>query len=293
MNSLLVAVVFMAGADPGADVLAVFKAKCATCHGPDVKEPKGKFGYVLELKKLAASPLVVPGNPPASDLWLLCASGNMPPNDSSTGPLTSTQKALVKAWIEAGCPPPMLAAEPVKEASAPTTAPAEEDAPETTTPVTEPSFLGRAVSLLGNFHLLVLHFPIALIMLGAVAEALAWLLIRRGTPETMIMATLTRLLVGTLVVMATVAAVPTVVLGWLHANSGFGASQPDNLFWHQWLGTGVLVLLMGTAWLCWGDAVTGTRRLATTAMILGSALLMGLVGHFGGMMVHGRHFLSW
>ena len=34
--------------DTGKDVLNVFAAKCAVCHGPELAKPKGRFGYVLD-----------------------------------------------------------------------------------------------------------------------------------------------------------------------------------------------------------------------------------------------------
>ena len=50
--------------DLAADVLAVFSAKCAVCHGPDVKKPKGRFGYVTDLARVAGNrEMVIPGAP--------------------------------------------------------------------------------------------------------------------------------------------------------------------------------------------------------------------------------------
>jgi mono/diheme cytochrome c family protein len=56
---LLVVNPAFAAAQPGprdlaTEVKAVFQAKCSECHGPQVPKPKGNFGYVLDLKKLAA-----------------------------------------------------------------------------------------------------------------------------------------------------------------------------------------------------------------------------------------------
>src|SRR5690242_13521214 len=38
--------------DLGGDVLRVFAAKCAGCHGPNLPKPKGRFGYVLDLRRV-------------------------------------------------------------------------------------------------------------------------------------------------------------------------------------------------------------------------------------------------
>ena len=31
-------------------VRSILETRCASCHGPDVPRPKGKFGYVLDLR---------------------------------------------------------------------------------------------------------------------------------------------------------------------------------------------------------------------------------------------------
>src|SRR5947209_4130745 len=59
---------FVSGAAPAGDlaaeVRAVFAAKCAKCHGPDLAKPKGRFGYVLDLARVAANrEMMVPGAP--------------------------------------------------------------------------------------------------------------------------------------------------------------------------------------------------------------------------------------
>ena len=50
-----------AAGDAAAEVRAVFAAKCAACHGPDLAKPKGRFGYVLDLVRVANNrEMVVP-----------------------------------------------------------------------------------------------------------------------------------------------------------------------------------------------------------------------------------------
>jgi len=39
--------------DLGSEVLVVFALKCAGCHGPNLAKPKGRFGYVLDLARVA------------------------------------------------------------------------------------------------------------------------------------------------------------------------------------------------------------------------------------------------
>src|SRR5437868_15329723 len=83
--------------DLAAEVRSVFAAKCAACHGPDLAKPKGRFGYVLDLSRLAGNrELVVPSAPDESELWELVRRGEMPPEDSPTGPLTAEQKEVIR-----------------------------------------------------------------------------------------------------------------------------------------------------------------------------------------------------
>src|SRR5262249_47373040 len=88
-----------------AEVRSVFAARCATCHGSDLAQPKGRFGYVLDLGRVAGNPeMVIPSRPEESELWILVQRGEMPPDDSPTGPLTADEKEAIRRWIAAGAP---------------------------------------------------------------------------------------------------------------------------------------------------------------------------------------------
>ena len=91
--------------DLASEVLAVFSAKCAACHGPTVAKPKGRFGYVLDLGRVAGNrEMVVPSSPQESELWELVRREEMPPPDSRTGALSPAQKETIRNWIAAGAP---------------------------------------------------------------------------------------------------------------------------------------------------------------------------------------------
>src|SRR4051812_15387288 len=97
LTSVLMALASVAGPRPGVpgscppppareivdQVRGVFAAKCAVCHGPDVARPRGRFGYVLDLHRVAANPeMVVPRRPDESELWALVEHDEMPPPGS-------------------------------------------------------------------------------------------------------------------------------------------------------------------------------------------------------------------
>src|SRR5262249_15939263 len=146
--------------------------------------------------------------PEKSELWELVRRGEMPPADSPQGPLTSDEKETIRAWIAAGAlDVPRTAGE------SPT----------------------RVLPHIGKFHILVLHFPIALPLAAALGELLAWRSLfpsRAGRFCTWL---------------AAIAAVPTVLLGWLFAWEGQGKGNLDLLFAHAWLGTAAGTWLLLTA----------------------------------------------
>ncbi len=75
--------------------------RCLDCHGG--AKPKGGLDLSRKQKALAGGKsgvAVVPGKPSASLLWEQVDAGSMPPKK----PLTDDEKALLKAWIEAGAP---------------------------------------------------------------------------------------------------------------------------------------------------------------------------------------------
>jgi mono/diheme cytochrome c family protein len=92
-------------ADLASAVRNIFSAKCTECHGSDIPRPKGKFGYVLDLERLAGNAhLVVPFKPDESKLWQLVRDEEMPPESARAGSLTKEQKEVIRKWIEAGSP---------------------------------------------------------------------------------------------------------------------------------------------------------------------------------------------
>lgn len=252
--------------DLGTEVRDVFAAKCAACHGPELAKPKGRFGYVTDLRRVAANPeMVVPGRPDESELWELVRRDEMPPADSPTGPLTADQKAAVRAWVAAGAP---------EATAAPATPPAVEPPP--------PSPATRTLRWLGKFHLLALHFPIALVIAAAIGEC--WNAWRRPAAGSGI--------VRFCLWLAAAGAVPTAALGWLHAAAGNGAGSPLLLTAHRWLGTSTAVWLVLTAVVAERDVRSGTR-LRTRVLLAVGVLLTALTAHLGGLLDRGADFFDW
>jgi hypothetical protein len=248
----------------------VFSAKCAGCHGPDLPKPKGRFGYVLDLRRVAENPeMVIPGRPDESELWALVRHGDMPPADSPGGLLSAAEKETIRDWIAAGAPAAI--SDPTSDLGSVVAGSQVE------------STTSRTVRWLGKFHLLLLHFPIALLLAAGVGEVVAmW----RGyrIPSEGVQFCLS---------LAAVAAVPVVALGWLHAADGNGVTSPQLLIAHRWLGTFAGVWMIGTTLGARRDARRGVRSWSVRAALGVGILLVVATAHAGGLMAHGRDFFDW
>ncbi len=247
-------------------VLQVFASHCTKCHGPDVARPKGQFGHVTDLQKLVSGnePKVLPFNPEFSPLWKLISLGDMPPEGEPK--LSPSEKATVYEWISSGAPTqqgPPAAVVPAAPAH---------------------GFWWHLLAWLGRFHVLLVHFPIALLVLAGLGEALAW---RRGLREPW-------LPVRLCLVLGALGAIAAASLGWLHADfGGYGHTQTGMLDLHRWLGTMVALFSVIVALGSEREVIWRERTLPTRVVVLAQAGWIGIVAHLGGSLVHGQHFLEW
>jgi hypothetical protein len=261
-----------------APVRALFAAKCVECHGDRLARPKGKFGYVVDLKRVAANPkLVVPFRPDQSRLWRMLRDNEMPPEGLRAVPLTPRQKEAVRAWIAAGALPPS----PGHDFPAPgLDAPA--DAGEAAA-LPGPSLLTHLLGWLGRFHVLLVHFPIALLVVAAVGEGWSWWLgLRIPAPA-----------VRFCLLLGAAGAVAGAVLGWLEAAFGGYAAASRALDLHRWVGTTTAVVAIGVALLSEADARRGARSPLCRSALFLAALLVSAAGHLGGTLVHGTGHFDW
>jgi uncharacterized membrane protein len=136
--------------------------------------------------------------------------------------------------------------------------------------------LDQLLGFLGRLHPVVLHVPIGVLIALGVCEG--WCRLRR--------APLDRGLRVLLITLALGSALLTGVSGWLLAEEpAYGASRTLTL--HRWLGV-ALVCLTGVAWL----AAVARRGRLYAGSLLGALIVLGPVGHFGGVMTHGPTFLT-
>jgi hypothetical protein len=89
----------------------VLNARCTQCHGKDIARGKivmTSYASFMNSHTISGKePLVVPGSPYQSRLYILCETNQphfrMPPDTStSTAPLTPAELELLRHWIAEG-----------------------------------------------------------------------------------------------------------------------------------------------------------------------------------------------
>jgi uncharacterized membrane protein len=258
----------------------IFEAKCLDCHGPELPRPKGKFGYVLDLKRVADNPdYVVRGVPEKSDLYQMVRDDDMPGEDANVPPLTPKEKDLVKRWVEIGAPHKLPAsANDAVATAAPAAGPAAHGP--------EMSSWKRAIRWIGRFHPVSTHFPVALMYVAVVAEALAWWTRRESWMQT----------VRFLVVLGAMGAVVTAGLGWINASfTSYVGKSAAILVWHRWLGTFTSVwTLVCAALAIMSECREGsTERQRFRGALLVGAALVGVSGFLGSALIYGLEHYAW
>lgn len=149
----------------------------------------------------------------------------------------------------------------------------------------ESSGVWAVVEWLGRFHPVVVHFPIALVLVLGLAEVLAMAGRGIGLPATRF-----------LLVIALVSSVLGAALGWANAAFAEGnGSMADVLLMHRVLGS-VTPLLVGLSWgLFEHGNRTGSQR--SLRIYRGILLLAGgvvaVAGHLGGTLVFGEGYFKW
>jgi uncharacterized membrane protein len=136
------------------------------------------------------------------------------------------------------------------------------------------------MALTGRLHPLLVHFPIALILIAAIAE-LIFLVTRFPRWQTVAVANVRA---------GAVFAVGSAGAGWVLASSHIVEASPA-LEWHRWLGLMAAIAAI-TAALMAGkiDPPGKPQRLYRIALFLAAAIV-AVAGHFGAVLVWGADFL--
>ncbi len=144
----------------------------------------------------------------------------------------------------------------------------------------------RVWRFLGYFHPAVVHFPIALLMVGGLFVFVGLWSPTRGNHVAL-----------ACLYLGTVSAVVASAVGWSFASqSGYGGwakfDFKSDVFWHRWSGVTVTVLAVLVSMMAW-RAGSGAKWRLIWAMgwkigLVLLAVLVGLVGHQGGHLTFGK-----
>ena len=141
-----------------------------------------------------------------------------------------------------------------------------------------PSLIESWLNVLGAFHPLIVHFPIALAIVAALAMLWNWIWQHDGFGEFAFHCTW----------IAALASVFVSASGWFFAESNSSAS--NELFLHRWFGIGSSAGLIALAFmtsLVRSDSWPGLLKISRFASLLVAAGI-GITAHFGGEMVWGE-----
>ena len=138
------------------------------------------------------------------------------------------------------------------------------------------------IKWIGNFHPIVLHFPIALIVMTVIAELLS---IKSSYP-------IFKQAARFMIIAAAITALPTVILGLAY---GYGASYEDPLilvfWWHRFLGISTAILAIITAIFKELHVRNKMKTHAYTISLSFLFIFVTVTGYLGGEMTFGLFHL--
>jgi uncharacterized membrane protein len=138
------------------------------------------------------------------------------------------------------------------------------------------------MSLIGKFHPLLVHFPIALVLAAAAGELMAIATLRHAWRTVAVANIRAGAAIG----------VVTAITGWLFASSPLVDASPS-LEWHRWVGMAGAAGAIGAALLSWRLCVPSRRPEVVYRLTLFiTALLVAITGHLGGTLVWGARFFQ-
>jgi uncharacterized membrane protein len=135
---------------------------------------------------------------------------------------------------------------------------------------------------LGRFHPVVLHFPIAMLVVLLLAEIIT---LGSRSRETSVAKWL-------MLIVASVTAVTAAAFGWFLSWSG--GYDPDLIFWHRWTGVAVAVLAVVAMFLKtqYARLDTARFRVAYWVVLLAAVAVLIPASHYGASITHGTTYLT-
>lgn len=259
------------------DIVPILKERCLECHGPE----DAKNDFRVDDRDLMLD-YIEPEDTESSTLYVdyltIDDEDMLMPPKTHGGPLSAGELALIRVWIEEGANWPEDFEFPAEGEQAETAA----------APAPQPKSLSDRIWMAQGFlHPATVHFPIALLSVGALFVVLGWKWPSIGTQVP-----LACLLLGA------VSALVATLMGWAFApEQGYGGGW-SSFDWdrevdmHRWSGVIVSIASCLFALIAlvavWKDSESLTKVWKVGLLLC--AAMVGAVGHQGGEMSYGADF---
>jgi len=249
---------------------------CLECHNAD--EAKNDY-RVDEADEFLA--YVEPGDAESSmvyyDYMLSEDPDLMMPPASHGGPLSPAELSLVRVWINEGADWPedvvlSIQTDQPQQAVIPPTVPK--------------TLLARVYAFQGYLHPATVHFPIALLLIGALFVVLGWIWPALGTQIPL-----------ACLILGAASSVVATLMGWAFSvEQGYGGwtkfDMDSEIFWHRW--SGVIVAVTASVLALIALASLNKEKSSLNRVwrigLLVVAGMVGAVGHQGGELTYGHDF---
>lgn len=260
------------------DIVPILRDNCLDCHGPE----DAKNDFRVDDREIMAD-YIDAGDAESSSLYIdyIAATGDdykdylMPP-PAKGGPMAPAEIALIKLWLNEGAKwPDDVKILPV--GATPEAAPEVAEEPEE-----KKGLAGRVWAFQGFFHPATVHFPVALLLFGAIFVVLGykWPQLAHPIPFACL-------------VCGALSSVAASMMGWSFATErGYGDWTRGLEFTverHRWAGVAVSVASVVFALIAIKAELKKDLKLRKVWQVglLLCASVVGLVGHIGGELTYG------
>jgi uncharacterized membrane protein len=148
---------------------------------------------------------------------------------------------------------------------------------------TPDSFFQKLLAFGGKLHVLIIHFPIAFLLLSSITQIVA------DFKKDKFLLKVTHLIFA----IGSISAIFAGLAGWISASqSTYSGDLYLVLEIHRWVGT-LVVFFSSTGLICLVWAKKPLPRILLRILILTPLVLVPLTAHFGGSLVYGTSFLKF
>lgn len=132
-------------------------------------------------------------------------------------------------------------------------------------------------AFIGGFHVLAIHFPIALLVTAAIVALINLYFKKQYLQSTAIIQTH----------VGSISSLGSTLLGWSTWMEANYPGAEDTLFWHQWLGTTTCLCALAASCAIGTSMQEAKHPRMWLILLVTSGILVSITGHFGGTLIYG------